>query len=330
AMISTTATRAYPERLSEMEFYDLWFDLPTLTDSIDPFNFKQRIAAYKLLIDSMNGRGIFGAQSEHNVFWGYVMQLHWQWRSGRLRYDHTPEGRIDPASWWCSCNYTLSIIPLIAAMQVGLVPSLEILPAYTGDMRKFASGGGKAGVFVIPPVYNEAVQVWQEFFRLVRDFEPGKDIEPIRFKLWKAHHVSLIAAGKLFDPLLEAYSQNERDFCIGWVRMVDFLTVAAWPTDLPFMLEFGNGVLPERVLTDTDVPGRVSDMNAGTNSNLKSIFGLVRQPQWRFDFNLYLWKRAMRTRQARAEAPAMLDATFNPSPKNVAERRRLMRYMIGF
>ncbi len=71
-------------------------------------------------------------------------------------------------------------------------------------------------------------------------------------------------------------------------------------------------------------------MNAATNSNLKNIFGLVRQPQWRFDVNLWFWKRAMRTRQARAEAPKMLDATFNPSPKNVAERRRLLRYTIGF
>ncbi len=50
----------------------------------------------------------------------------------------------------------------------------------------------------------------------------------------------------------------------------------------------------------------------------------------RFDFNLWLWKRAMRTRRARREAPAMLDATFNPSPKNVEEQRRLTRYMLAW
>jgi hypothetical protein len=38
----------------------------------------------------------------------------------------------------------------------------------------------------------------------------------------------------------------------------------------------------------------------------------------------------MRTAQARHEVLPMLDATFNPSPKNVAERRKLLRYMLAF
>jgi hypothetical protein len=69
-------------------------------------------------------------------------------------------------------------------------------------------------------------------------------------------------------------------------------------------------------------------MDATVNGNLRNIVGLTRQPQWRFDINLWMWKRAMRTRQARDEVLPMLDATFNPSPKNVRERRKLLRYIM--
>jgi hypothetical protein len=59
------------------------------------------------------------------------------------------------------------------------------------------------------------------------------------------------------------------------------------------------------------------------------MFDLVRLPPWRFQLNLWMWRRAMRSRAARNDVLAMLDATFNPSPKNVQERRRLLRYMLA-
>ena len=71
-------------------------------------------------------------------------------------------------------------------------------------------------------------------------------------------------------------------------------------------------------------------MDERVNSNLKSIIGLTRHSQFRFNLNLWLWKRAMRSRQARDEVLPMLDATFNPSPQNVKERRRLLRYMLAW
>lgn len=111
--------------------------------------------------------------------------------------------------------------------------------------------------------------------------------------------------------------------------MVDFLGTAAWRTDLEFMLEYGTGVLPPRLLTDQDIPGHVPELNAAMNINLANIVGLAHQSKRRFDFNLWLWKRAMRSLAARDEVVKMLDATFNPSPQNVAERRRLLRYILA-
>ena len=316
-----------PADLSKLAISQVWYTLPQLGDSIDPFDFQQRIAAYKLLIDYINRDGVFGTQNERNIFWGYAVQLHWQWQTGRLQFADTPPGRIAANTPWGYANYSLSIIPLIAAMQVGLVPEKEILT--TDSALEHASGGGKAGPFKIPTRFDAVVREWQELFRMVARMSGGDDIEPIRFKQWVAHFYSLVAVEPVIQTLEAPYSQRERDFLTGWIRMVDFLGTAAWRTDLEFMLQYGTGVLPERMLSDRDVPGQSTDLDETVNRNVANISHLAHQSKWRFAFNLWLWKRAMRTRAARAEVVTMLDATFNPSPRNVAERRRLLRYILA-
>jgi hypothetical protein len=316
----------YADGLAQQDFYPLWSSLPALSDPIDPFDYRQRMAVYKRLMEATNRNGIFGAENEYNLFWGYVFQLNWQWRSGRLQLPSTPPGRIDSNSVWGFGNYSLSVIPLIAAMQIGLVPEMEILPAESA----FEYPGGKAGALRIPPVFDEAVRRWVALFRLMQNVAPGGDLEPLRFELWQAHHRSLLAAESSLQSIGPRYCpRNELDFLVGWIRMVDFLGSAAWRTDLPFMLENGVGMLPERLIRDDDLPGRIGDMNSQINVNIRSIISLTRQSRLRFRFNLWLWKRAMRTRQARDEVLPMLDATFNPSPKNIGERRKLLRYMLA-
>jgi hypothetical protein len=321
---------SYVERLSALDFYPLWSTLPELNDSIDPFDYTQRMAVYQQLIEATNWPDIFGTENELNLFWGYVFQLSWQWRSGRLRLAATPPGRIDPNSMWGYGNYTLSVIPLIAAMQIGLVPRKAILPPYTATPVEYACGGGRAGLLRVPVALHGALSSWRALFQLMQTFEPGSDLEPLRFALWKAHHRSLHAAETTLHSIGPHYcSRNELDFLIGWIRMVDFLASAAWRTDLVYMLENDLGVLPERMLTDADIPGHIDDMDEQVNRNVRNILGLTRQSRLRFDFNLWLWKRAMRSRQARAEVLLMLDATFNPKRENVDERRKLLRYVVA-
>lgn len=320
----------YAERLAELDFYPLWSALPDLTRTVDPFDYPQRLAVYKLLMDATNQRGVFGHENEFNVFWGYVFQVDWRWRSGRLHLAHTPPGRIDPNSMWGYGNYSLSIIPLIAAMQMGLTPEREILAPYVDSAVEYACGVGKAGPFQIPAAFQEAARAWQQFFRLMQRIESGGNLEPLRFELWQAHRRSLIAAEAGIRLLVERHSsRSELDFLIGWVRMVDFLGTAAWRTNLLFMLENGVGMLPERMLSDGDLWGHILDMDDQVRSNIRNIIGLTHQSRLRFGFNLWLWKRAMRTRQARDEVLPMLDATFNPSPQNIHQRRKLLRYMLG-
>jgi Leg1 len=320
---------AYSDQLAQLEFYRAWSALPVLKDALDPFDFSHRLAAYKLLIEATNQRGIFGKENEYNLFWGYVFQLDWQWRSGRLNLADTPPERIDPNSMWGYANYSLSIIPLIAAMQVGLMPELEILSPYTKSAVEYASGGGKAGEFHIPVSFQRVVQGWQEFYRQMDRIAPGGDLEPLRFEQWKAHGYSLTSIEHAVHTVGSRYhAKGELDFLVGWIRMVDFLGAAAWRTDLVYMIKNGVGTLPGRIITEQDVPGKIADMDEQVNGNVRNIIGLTRQSKLQFGFNLWLWKRAMRSRQARDEVLPMLDATFNPSPKNANERRKLLRYMM--
>lgn len=311
------------DRLAQLDLYPLWRDLPTLTDQVDPFDFRQRLAVYKLLMDATNAHSLFGVDNAYNMFWGYVFQLEWQMRSGRLTLPTTPEGRIDANSVWGYGNYALSIIPLIAAIRCGMIAPVGILAPDASDFE-YAHNGQ------IPPLFVNAVGEWQRFYGLLDAAQPGSHLEPLRVELWRAHFASLTAIEPSLHRVgLKYSSQNELDFLLGWVRMVDFLGVAAWRTDLIYMLDNGLGWLPERVLTDDDVPGQSPDMHPKVNGNVKNVVGLTRQSKWRFAFNLWLWKRAMRTKAARAEVLPMLDATFNPSPENVEARRRLFRYVIA-
>ena len=74
----------YPAALPGLDFGPDWLAVPPLGDSVDPFNFQQRIAAYKRIIDDSNAHGIFGTENQYNLFWGYVVQIFWQWRTKRL------------------------------------------------------------------------------------------------------------------------------------------------------------------------------------------------------------------------------------------------------
>jgi hypothetical protein len=58
------------------------------------------------------------------------------------------------------------------------------------------------------------------------------------------------------------------------------------------------------------------------------VLRLASTPAWRYRLNLILWKRVMRTREARDHVLPLLDAVFNPRPDNATERRKLLRYLL--
>lgn len=305
-----------------------WRDLPELDGRVDPFSYRGRMALFASLIASTGGGSRFGPDDAGNPFWGYVFQTHWQWATGR--YGNAASDRIDPASLWCYGNYTLSVVPYLAAVRAGLAPDLEVLPPPEPTAVAYPAGGGRAGPLVVPPEMETALAGWEQFMTRVRAIEPGADLEPLRFALWEAHRESLEGLAPARTRLSSAYSATELAFFDGWVRMVDFLGAAAWRTDLEFMRANGVDVLPGRLLREEDVPGGIPDFPGPVNTNLASVLSLTGQSRRRFALSLWLWRRAMRTRAARDEVVEMLAAQFAPTPANAASRRRLLRYTLGF
>jgi hypothetical protein len=313
-------------------FVEVWDDLPELAGVVDPFSFRERLALYRLLIDSCNPAQIFGLDNEANVLWGYVFQCHWQWASGRYapeRGQPWESDRIDPESVWCHGNHLLSVVPFIAAAREGLVPELDVARPPDGTTLPYVHGGGGRDLSV-PPGVEAAIGSWQEFFAKLRRLRPGSELEVIRFALWESHKASLIAAERTTPSGHASFSELERTFLSGWVQMVEFFAAAAWRTDLEFMLENGLDTLPHRPLRDDDVPGSIPDMNPTVNSNLVSIFSLTTHSRHRRALTLWLWRRAMRTPKARSEVMGMLAAQFHPTSENAPLRRKLLRYMLAF
>jgi hypothetical protein len=107
--------------------------------------------------------------------------------------------------------------------------------------------------------------------------------------------------------------------------MVDYLWAAAWPTDFTFMTAHGLDVLPESPLA---TPEDLKALPAEARSNVVNILRLATTSKWRYNLNLLLWKRIMRTHEARDRVLPLLDAVFNPRPDNVAERRAMLRQLL--
>lgn len=318
-MTAMTAIAAHPAELEGLDLFEVWAGAEPLGRQFDPFRFEQRMAGYRLLIDTINRDGLFGADNRRNPLWGLMFQHQWQCRTGRLGTATARDGRIDPDAPWGYGNYALCVVPWLGAVAAGTVPEL----ALAGPPRPSRFD------YALPREFQQGVADWKAFFVLVMSSRPGADEEPIRLALWKAHKTCLdIVARRIagIDPA--PYSVLELTFLRGWCRMVDYLWVAAWPTDFDFMAEHGLDMLPERLLENDDDLFAPSDLPEKVRRNIGNVVKLARTSAWRYRLNLALWKRVMRTRQARDEVLPMLDAVFNPNPENAAARRRMLGYLL--
>ncbi|MGM1063975.1 Leg1-related protein [Saccharothrix sp. Mg75] len=308
---------AHPEELAALDLHPVWTTAEELGGSFDPFRFEQRMAAYRLMIRSTNATGGFGADNRRNPLWGLVFQHQWQFRTGRLGVRTREDGLIDPDSPWGYGNYALSAVPWLGAVAAGVVPPLPVADPPTRSRFRYAVGG------VPPEELVDAVADWRAYFTLV---SRSAEQEPARRALWKAHKTCLdVVVRALADVDTAPWPELEVDFLRGWCRMVDYLWAAAWPTDFDFMTEHGLDVLPESLLS---TPADLAALPPKVHGNVVNVLKLATTPKWRYALNLALWKRVMRTPEARARVLPLLDAVFNPSPANTAERRALLGHLL--
>jgi hypothetical protein len=308
---------AHPPELAELDLFEVWTTAEELAGRFDPFRFEQRMAGYRLLIDATNRAGLFGVDNRHNPLWGLMFQHQWQFRTGRLGGT---DGAIDPDAPWGYGNYTLSVIPWLGAVAANVVPGLTIAGPPGPSRFRYVEGDR------VPEELTLGVADWRDYFALVRASADGADREPLRLALWKAHKTCLdVVVTQIAGINPAPYSPLELTFLRGWCRMVDYLWAAAWPTDFDFMTAHGLDVLPETLLVHGE------DLNAlpdRARRNVKNILRLARTPGWRYNVNLFLWKRVMRTRAARDDVLSLLDAVFNPRKDNADQRRRMLGYLL--
>lgn len=276
------STRPDPARLARVAFGEAWLALDAAdVTSGDVMDVRVRLGLYRLLVERTNVHGAFGAHDELSPFWGYASQLAWQARSGRLG-AHAPA--IDPASWWGACNYALSVVPYVAAMQVGLVPPLRI------DVERG---------------YEPALGAWHVAMRALLD--PASDHDRARVAVWRAHLESITFAVQRHPRELAALPLAEQRFARGWVRMVDLFAAAAVRTDLEKLIETGGGALPSRVLRTGDPH---ADLSRHERSTVRRVGELADRPRWRWALEVRIWRRMMRTRAARLDAENLLAGMF--------------------
>lgn len=303
--------------ISTLPIADSWSE-PDLGDVFDPFLFEHRMVAYRHLIDSTNVDERFGSENRDNPLWGLPFQHQWQRDSGRLS---TPLGtgnisRIDPDAAWGYGNYTLSVIPWLGAESAGVVPSLRIAGPPT--VSRFDYIEDRA----IPHNLNGALAAWQEYFQLATD--PGVTTKQLRERMWHAHKQSLDAAAEVIATITPSHeSETEITFLRGWCRMVDYLWAANWRTDLDFIIEHGLDVLPEEPLTTSSI----TKLDPEIRTTVDNVIGLANKSTRRADFELRVWRRAMRSDDAKQEVVQLLDAVFNPSSENRNDRLRLLRFI---
>jgi hypothetical protein len=291
--------------LRTIPFGDEWRALPDLTarTACDPDDAGVRMGLYRLLVERGNPDRALGAHDELSPFWGYASQLAWQRRSGRL--GGTGD-RIDPASWWGVCNYSLSVVPYLAGAQIGLVPTLALPPA--------------------PRIYDRSLALWRDTLATMRRLRPGDDHDPLRLAVWRAHLESIETAGRAHAAAHRAMPAGERAFARGWVRMVELFGCAGWRTDLERLAEHGGGALPPRVIGalggDHDA---LADFTKAERATARRVIALGARPRWRWQLETGMWRRIMRTRAARADAETILAGLFGRGRDAWPIRARALR-----
>lgn len=283
-----------PDRalLAQLPFADTWLELadPTERGVCDPQDTRHRMAMYRLLIERSNQRGAFGERDALCPFWGYASQLAWQERSGRL--SARGGGAIDPDSWWGVCNYALSVVPYLAAAEVGVVPAVRLEHA-----------GRPAPV---PRHYQRALGFWRDALFAAARLRRGDDLEPVRFAVWHAHLDSIETAVRTSRRAFRALAPAEQRFARGWVRTVELFGAAALRTDLEKIAEHQGGALPPRLLRDEHARHEFPGMSRAERRTVRIAFNLADRPAWRWAMEIRVWRRMMRTREARDQAEVIL------------------------
>merc|ERR1711871_248813 len=263
---------------------DFPYDAQRKAFVIDPWSYRDRLGAYKTLLSSAAalhfGEGGFG-----DPLWGLPLQFAWQHDTGRLLSPSTAPDRINALSWWGGMNYMLSIVPVIGALEAG------VIEVPIGSTVQFASppndcgGGGGGGdgcssrfctsYTGCQALVPKATKGWTDFMRQVQaaaNQTGGSSAlslnESIRL-LWTGHVASLHEGLPLMAPLLDNLpSTTEAQFGVAWANLVDFIAALQYDVNYNQTNYLQGMIVPPRVLTASDHAPHIPDFTHAQNRAL--------------------------------------------------------------
>ncbi|CAF0863173.1 unnamed protein product [Adineta steineri] len=307
-IISSNANERLPklwnEAPSSISDYPFVKNNSTASHLINPWLYLDRLGLYKILIITTTPLMPFCSLSNaSNILFGLPAQFSWQFDSNRLFSNGTQQ--ISTDSWWASANYYLSVIPFLAAVDVGIIQQGSFQIVKQGN---FCSNSDEC--FRQVP---EAMIKWRQFFSNLsqpnyckNDHIDDRIIDKCYLNLmWSAHVASIEHALPLIASkvsLLPSY--NEQQFGLGWANIVDFLGMSRENTNLSKVNTYQDEFFPERMLTANDKPPHCSDLSKTVNQALELLFSI--REEWFPELRI-LWKRATCNFESRQDAQHVIE-----------------------
>uniref|UniRef100_A0A673ML86 Uncharacterized protein n=1 Tax=Sinocyclocheilus rhinocerous TaxID=307959 RepID=A0A673ML86_9TELE len=197
---------------------------------------------------------------------------------------------ISPQSWY-ACNYYMSVLPFLAAVQTAVVGKGEIqlhIQAPAEVAQDYCSSFTHCST-----KYPDAMTKWETFFKLLNsDDTDFSKKDKILGRLYKLIQTKL-------------YSSPEVRFGQGWLNSAAYVAAAHFHASIERSEKF-MAPLPSRVLQESDRPPNIANLSAEENHALH-IFG------WRNSFNqllggslVNLCRSAMCSPQAREKGQGLL------------------------
>jgi hypothetical protein len=241
---------------------------PTVTVTLDPYNFDDRMELSKYLIQNTGSTEVWGEGYTKHWYWAYLSQLDWQWRSGRyeslknltqgddtMERSYKPNYKMDSDSWIAKMNIGFTVAVYEGAVRAGLVPKVQ-LSSDVVDCQDLVKEKG----------FQQIVEFWESVWtgphgRFVDLATTGglsqSSMEQAELDLarcvWAAHTKVIKTSLVHAQSKLTLQSPIEQDFLLGFCRMVELLdAMSSTALSLDALMKYGAGYLPSRVLRDEE------------------------------------------------------------------------------
>jgi len=321
--------------LNDTCFDEYWSNVQDLADTngtaIDGYSFLGRMAVVKHLIFGLDPAHLWERRDttchfrEWHWLWGYACQMDWQHRSGRLLIgasQMTEKDRISKDSWWGYMNFCFSVCIFVGAQRAGITTmNIEFDIVSTSLLENDKCVQQCVGAW--EHLFNNG---YIEFKDSIHDNVSDETFRQHSFQfhqaVWEAH-TSVIECvvgldtqntiNPIMPEMLCLLTEAERNFGLGWCRMVDILAACCFPTDLVTLKQDGAGFLPIQIVSDEGyqtfqkTPSALSKMEQMRYTSVKSTHELYGAPESALFIAGLFMKRVVQTNSVRRSMPRIVN-----------------------